>query len=65
MKNYENKEGYYDELMELINEALIKAKKTLTDGEFSNVIKMVKYYLRSVLSSIYLIKISERRMMEF
>ena len=42
-----------------------KAKKRLYDGNVSELIKLIKYYLRSTLSSIYLIKLSERRMLEF
>ena len=49
--------------MEVIVLGLRKAKSNLHDEEFSKVVKMVKHYLRSVLSSIYLIKMSERRMM--
>lgn len=51
--------------MLLINEALSKAKKTCTDSDFNALIRTLKYYLRSTLSSIYLIKLSERKMMEF
>lgn len=58
MKNFENKEGYYDELMLLIQDALVKAKKGLNEKDLAAAIKMVKYYLRSTLSSIYLIKVS-------
>ena len=65
MKNYENKEGYYDELMEIIVTGLKKAKTNLPEDDFNKVVKMVKQYLRAVLSSIYLIKMSERKMMEF
>jgi hypothetical protein len=31
MKHFENKEGYYDELMLLISEALSKAKRSLSE----------------------------------
>jgi U3 small nucleolar ribonucleoprotein component len=58
MKNFENKEGYYEELMQIIYDAIAKARKTLNHNEFTNLIKALKYYLRSTLSSIYLIKIS-------
>ena len=57
MKNYENKLGYYDELMEIIITGLKKAKLN-TGINFNKVMKMVKHYLRSVLSSIYLIKMA-------
>lgn len=66
MRNFEYKEGYYDELMALIIEGLKKAKKVLNDEEFERkVVRMVKHHLRTVLSSIYLIKMSERKMMDF
>lgn len=64
LKHFENKEGYYDELMQLIGEALAKAKSTLPDPQFAAVLKTLRYYLRSTLTSIYLIKLSERKMME-
>jgi hypothetical protein len=64
LKHFENKEGYYDELMQLIGEALTKAKNTLPDPQFAAVLKTLRYYLRSTLTSIYLIKLSERKMME-
>ena len=51
--------------MTLIQSALKKAKQSLPGAAFDQVLKMVKYYLRSALGSIYLIKISERRVMEF
>lgn len=64
MRNFEYKEGYYDELMALIIEGLKKAKKVLNDEDFDKkVVRMVKHHLRTVLSSIYLIKLSERKMM--
>lgn len=66
MRNLEHKEGYYDELMALIMEGLRKARKALTDEEFEKkVVRMVKHHLRTVLSSIYLIKLSERKMLEY
>lgn len=64
MKNFENKEGFYEELMLFINEALGKARKTLNDQEFTSLTKIIKFYLRSTLGSIYLIKISEHKMLE-
>ncbi len=45
-------------------EAVKKAKKSLREQEFTEAIKMIKHYLRSVLGSIYLIKMSERRIIE-
>lgn len=64
MKNFENNEGFYEELMQFITEALVKAYKTLTTQEFNGLAKIIKFYLRSTLGSIYLIKISEHKMME-
>jgi hypothetical protein len=63
MKNFENKEGYYEELMQIIFDAIAKAHKTLNHDQFANFIKTMKYYLRSTLGSIYLIKISEQKML--
>ena len=50
--------------MQFITEALTKARKTLGESEFTNLNKIIKFYLRSTLSSIYLIKISEHKMLE-
>jgi len=50
--------------MHFIIEALTKAKKALGESEFANLNKIIKFYLRSTLSSIYLIKISEHKMLE-
>ena len=50
--------------MQFITDALLKAKTGLTNQEYLNLTKSVKFYLRSTLSSIYLIKISEHKMME-
>lgn len=59
MRNLEYKEGYYDELMALIIEGLKKAKVAMNNEDFEKkVVKMVKHHLRTVLSSIYLIKLS-------
>ncbi len=64
MQHFQNNEGYYDELMLILCEAVKKAKKTLRESMFNEAIKMIKYFLRSALGSIYLIKMSERRIME-
>jgi hypothetical protein len=64
MKNFENKEGYYEELMQIIYDAITKAHKSLNHDEFARFIKTLKYYLRSTLGTIYLIKISEQKMLE-
>jgi hypothetical protein len=50
--------------MLILCEAVKKAKKSLREQEFTEAIKMIKHYLRSVLGSIYLIKMSERRIIE-
>ena len=50
--------------MLFITEALTKAQKTLTQSDYGNLVKVVKFYLRSTLSSIYLIKLSEHKMLE-
>lgn len=52
--------------MALIMEGLRKAKAALTPEDFDKkVVRTVKHHLRTALSSIYLIKMSERRMLEF
>lgn len=50
--------------MTILSEAVKKAKKTLSLSQFNETIKMIKYFLRNTLGSIYLIKMSERRIIE-
>ena len=50
--------------MELIIQSLNKARQSLTEEELLNLNRTIKLYLRSTLSSIYLIKISEHKMLE-
>jgi len=50
--------------MQVIYDSITKAFKTLTSPEFTNLIKILRYYLRSTLGSIYLIKLSEQKMLE-
>lgn len=51
--------------MAVIMEGLKKAKKVMNNEEFEKkVLKMVKHHLRTALSSIYLIKMSERKLIE-
>ena len=64
MKNFENKEGYYEELMQTIYEAIAKAHQSLQSHELASLLKTLKYFLRSALHSIYLIKLSEQKLLE-
>lgn len=50
--------------MQIIYDSIAKAFKTLTSPEFASLIKILRYYLRSTLGSIYLIKLSEQKMLE-
>lgn len=50
--------------MQTIYEAISKAHKSLQQHELTSLIKTLKYFLRSALNSIYLIKISEQKMLE-
>lgn len=50
--------------MQTIYEALSKARKSLQQHELGSLLKTLKYFLRPALNSIYLIKISEQKMLE-
>jgi hypothetical protein len=50
--------------MQIIYDSITKAYKILSSPEFTTLIKILRYYLRSTLGSIYLIKISEQKMLE-
>lgn len=51
--------------MAVIIEGLRKARKTMSDEEFDKkALRMARQHLRTVLSSIYLIKMSERKLLE-
>lgn len=71
LRHFENKDGYYDELMEVVASGLAKARK-ITLGyyvlalsyEYQKAVSLVKKHLRQSLTSIYLIKMSEKRMLD-
>lgn len=50
--------------MQVIYDSIAKAHKTLSSHDFAALIKILRYYLRSTLGSIYLIKLSEQKMLE-
>ena len=50
--------------MQVIYDSITKAHKTLSSHDFATLIKILRYYLRSTLGSIYLIKLSEQKMLE-
>ena len=64
LRNYENKDGYYDELMKVIEQGLSKGKRELSDKDYQRIVKVVRQYLREVLASVYLIKLSDRKVLE-
>ncbi len=43
---------------------MTKARKSVTELEYPKIVARIKNYLRSALSSIYLIKMSDKKMIE-